>query len=81
MFATLALRSIKCVNRNLLGNLEFQIATYYPNSGRLRATAGDRGRLRETIFIGLVQLDTDRLLRALVQTKGFASGIVNRNLN
>jgi hypothetical protein len=27
MFATLALRSIKCVNRNLLGNLEFQIAT------------------------------------------------------
>jgi hypothetical protein len=26
MFATLALRSIKCVNSNLLGNLEFHLA-------------------------------------------------------
>jgi hypothetical protein len=76
MFATLALRSIKCVNSNLLGNLEFQIAHYgliakdaetANDSGRSQAIAGDDGRLRGPVLAGLLELDSDRLLRALVR--------------
>jgi hypothetical protein len=53
MFATLALRSIKCVNSNLLGNLESHHVPLCPNCGRLRTTPSDSGR---PVLAGLLNL-------------------------
>jgi hypothetical protein len=58
MFATLALRSIKCVNSNLLGIWKLRLP-YCPNCGRSCKIAKDSGRLR-TISQDLGRLRTLR---------------------
>jgi hypothetical protein len=68
MFATLALRSIKCVNRNLLGIWNFRMHIH----DLLRATPSDSGR---PVLAGLVQFRLfDRWFPCLLDLDSLLTG-------
>jgi hypothetical protein len=56
MFATLALRSIKCVNSNLWGIYNFTS----DHIGLIAGDWNDRERLRGTCFSGFTQFDQEQ---------------------